>query len=201
MRTLMKAYSKVRPKLHPLLSSVGGGPPVTDKLLAWLPGTNATTSTKLDSINSYNFTFQNCPPDYLFDVNGTLELDINGDPIWILNLIAGWECEYLAPAVGEPGHTELVAADGGLVLYDASGNPLANTKAALYAAQNDQLFFCENAGKGIAFYSEVLVGDELQAVNDWKGSCVVNNERDTWLLEDDGVTPLYTDEGEILTEE
>jgi hypothetical protein len=173
-------------------------PPVLDKLIVWLKGDNVSSTVKRDSINSYNFLQQNCPPDYLRDNNGDLELDMSGNPIWITYLYyQDWECEYLAPAIGQPGHEEIVAVDITDLFYDPNGIPIPNNKNDLYAVSKYQFFFCELPGKGLLIYNESLTGAELAEVQAWMGACVVT--RDGWET-DDG-EPWYTSQGEIYTEE
>ncbi len=134
-------------------------PPVSEKLIAWLKGPNVDNTTKREYINEYHFTQQNCTPDYILDNEGNQITDLLGDPIWFTLLETGWECEYLAPASGEDGHTELLAIDDGTLYTGSTPNVL--TKAILAAISNDQMFFGYCSGKGLVIYSEVLTGQEL----------------------------------------
>lgn len=112
-------------------------PPVLDKMIAWLGGDNVSATQKREYINSYHFTIQNCPPS------------------------PDWDCEYLAPANGEPGYTELLAIDDG-TLY-TGGVPNVLTRVILDALDNDQMFFCPV--RGLYIYTEVLTGNELIAAD------------------------------------
>jgi len=134
-------------------------PPASEKLIAWLKGPNTSTILKRDYINGYDFTIQNCAPDYLLDGNNDQILDGVGDPIWGDLLYTGWGCEYLAPESGA-GYTALYAIDDG-TLFSAPNTANTLDIAVLEAIASDQMFFCKKSGKGFGIYSEVLVGDEL----------------------------------------
>ena len=148
----------------------GVGPPVSDKLIAWLPGTNTDLTHKTESISGYDFLMANCPPDYQLDMDGNQALDMDGNPMWFTELTEGWECEYTAPASGQQGHTELLAIDDGTLYTGTTPNVL--TPTILSNIANDQMFFCDNTNKGFVIYSEVLTGEELaEAVAYWVVGC------------------------------
>ena len=173
----------------------GGGLPASDKLLVYLNGTNATSSTKLDVINGYNFTFDTCPPDYWLSVDGSLELDVDGNPNWVVSVTDGWECTYYAPASGDPGYAQLTALAAALDMY-AGGVPVGMTMTEWRALTNDQVFACNS--KGILVYDQVLTGDDLAAAQLWEDNCTAS-ERDDWYTDVDG-EPYYDADGNIYTE-
>jgi len=167
-----KVFGKIlSDKVSPWLYSSAGLPPVADKLIAWLKGPNTSTVLKKEYVSKYDFTIQNCTPDYFLDGNNEQILDGVGDPLWAELLYTGWDCEYLAPASGSAGYTELLAIDDG-TLY-TTGTPDVLSRAVLEAISNDQMFFCKNPGKGFAIYSEVLTSTELSSVESYF-SCYEN---------------------------
>ena len=141
-------------------------PPVLDKLVAWLPYRAPMGVThKEEVINGYHFLMQNCPPDLHRNALGELETNALGEAEYDTLQYIGWKCEYLAPASGAPGHTELLAIDDG-TLY-TGGVPNVLTEVEFAGLTNDQMFHCLLEGKGFLVYSEVLTGDELQAVSEF----------------------------------
>jgi hypothetical protein len=177
------------------LSDGGGGssgPPVSDKLLTWLSGGNTSNVLKRDYKNGYDFTIQNCPPDYHLDALGNLELDALGGPEWDVELYEGWECEYLAPASGQPGHTVLLTNDNGELYTGTTPNVITKD-----FTNTEQVFFCQAAGKGLLVY-EPLTPDELLEVQGWITPCIYTPEAPgNWLTANQ--IPLYLSTGEILT--
>ncbi len=137
-------------------------PPVSDKLIAWLDGSNTDLTHKTDKINSYDFLMANCPYTAILDGEGNPVLDGAGDPIYSPELdTTGWECEYTAPASGQPGHTELLAIDDGTLYTGSTPNTL--TKIIMEAIDNDQMIWDHNR-EALLIYDAPLVGDELQSV-------------------------------------
>ncbi len=137
-------------------------PPVPEKLVVWLSGSNRTDSLKRDRINSYDFTIQNCPSDNLLDNLLATVTDLLGNPIWFTYIFAGWGCEYLAPASGSTGHTELLAIDNSGYLF-AGSTPNVNEEAD-FVAWNDNQMFWSASKEQVIIYSEILTGSELAEV-------------------------------------
>lgn len=150
------------PVISPMLGRGTASPPVSDKLIAWLPGNNVSNTVKLDMINAYNFTIANCPNDELQDFLGSSLLDLQSNPVWFTQVFAGWGCEYKAPVSGQLGHTQLLAADLGNVLYTGT-TPNALTKAGMMTISNDRMFW-DHTREAFLVYNTTLTGDELYEV-------------------------------------
>ena len=201
-RDMMKILPKILTKTDRLMLYIGssGTPPdLGGKLIAWLPGHNRTQSTKQESLHGYDFDFDSCLPEYWFDDDGNLMLDANGDPMYSSFVLSGWECLYYAPAVGDDGHDELIAVDLDHLLYDVTGVPIGNTAADLYAIDNDQMFFCEQAGRGLVIYDSVLTGSDLLDAQEWENDCIVQQVDDNeWVFHENGTTPIFDEDGSEL---
>lgn len=137
-------------------------PPILDKLLFFLNGADADSTHKFDAINGYHFlitTAESAP--------------------------GAWDGEYLAPALGEPGHDELKAADDGTLYTGDTANIL--TRAILDTWLGRQYFFCP--GRGIYGYVEALVNDELLIAQQWCGVTYWEAFMDTYW--DDEMAALW----------
>ena len=190
-------------------------PPVKDKLLIWLPGTNADSSHKLDKINGYNFSFVNCPPQYEYS-DGFVDVS-DGTSDWdgASYRDSKWECTYSAPAVGESGHDELLSVDDG-TFYDINGDPISHDQGDFLNLNSTQFFFCSNFNKGLVIYNQPLTGDELTEVQNWVSCNYIDSDITLYSGDNGGyligyrservndiyfgsISPEYTPEGDFLS--
>ena len=160
-------------------------PPIQDKLIAWLPGTNLPGNLKKESVSGFNFTIANCPGFPVLDGDGDPVFDDDGDPVLDGGFdTTGWKCEYQAPVQGQPGYTELIAIDDGTLYGSGSPQPPnVLTKAILAAIDSDQMFFADRPGRGFVIYDSVLTGLELTDIENWLGNAILSSG--SW--DDDGV--------------
>ncbi len=145
-----KILSKLDPKIQGMAQDKTGGwgpprleyPPVADKIIAWVTGKNSGDTMKLEQINRYDFT-QVVPP-----LGSTVWSDI-----------------IRAPDTAEPGYTEILAVDDGM-LYTA-GVPNNVGRVALAGVNETNMFFCDRLTKGLGVYDLTLTPAEILECIAW----------------------------------
>ena len=126
--------------------------PASDELIAHLPG------SKRDIFNGFNFTISDCPNNTWLDNLAAAISDNLGSALWFQKVTPQptWGCTYNAPASGEDGYTELLAADDGTLYTTGVSTDLL--LADLQALNTDWIFW--SAARGLGIYNQ-LSGQNL----------------------------------------